>query len=69
MEQYCYNAFKENGLRAYLAPEPLLLQTAWGVAMAAQNAEPTSASDITPNYLRLSQAERERLERLAKENQ
>lgn len=64
----CYNAFRENGLRAYLAPEPLLLQTAWGVAMAARNVEPSPASDITPNYLRLSQAERERLERLAKEN-
>ncbi len=65
----CYNAFSEEGIESYLAPEPLLLQTAWGVAMAAQNVEPCSASDITPNYLRLSQAERERLERLANNKQ
>lgn len=65
----CYNAFKEQGIECHLAPEPLLLQTAWGVAMAAANMEPADASDLSPNYLRLSQAERERLERLAKENQ
>lgn len=63
----CYNAFLEEGLRARLAPEPLLMQTAWGVAAAALGHEPSNAADLTPQYLRLSQAERERLERLNKE--
>ena len=62
----CYNEFLENGLPAFLAPEPLLLQSAWGVACAARFYEPVSAFDLSPNYLRLSQAERERLERLKK---
>ncbi len=59
----CYNAFLEAGLEARLPPEPLLLQSAWGVAMAAQRAEPCSPDDVVPEYLRLSQAERERLAR------
>lgn len=61
----CYNRFLEEGLPALLPPEPLLLQTAWGVAMAAEGKEPEESFDLAPNYLRLSQAERERLERLA----
>lgn len=59
----CYNRFLEEGLPAVLPPEPLLLQTAWGVAKAAQGKESEPGFDLTPNYLRLSQAERERLER------
>ena len=55
------------GLSLSPAPENLLQQCAWGVAKAAMNKieaegfEP--ASDISPRYLRLSQAERERLEK------
>ena len=60
----CYNRFLAEGLPARLAPPPLLLQTAWGVAMAARGRFPQPGDDLTPNYLRLSQAERERLERL-----
>ncbi len=45
------------------APENLLWQSAWGVAMAAQDKEMGTAHDLVPVYLRLSQAERERLER------
>lgn len=60
----CYNRFLAEGLPARLAPEPLLLQTAWGVVRAAQGRTPEPADDLTPNYLRLSQAERERLEKL-----
>lgn len=63
--ELCYNAFSELGLPALLAPEPLRLQTAWGVAMAADGRQPEDASDLAPKYLRLSQAERERLQRLA----
>ena len=46
---------------------PFPLQSAWGVAAAARNTAPQSADDIVPNYIRLSQAERERLERLARQ--
>ena len=52
-----------------MAPENLLWQSAWGVAMAAQSKAPGGADDLLPVYLRLSQAERERQERLAKEAQ
>ena len=47
-----------------IAPEPLRWQTAYGVAMAARTAEPGTADDVLPVYLRLSQAERERQARL-----
>ena len=63
----CYNTFSEHGVFCHLAPEPLRLQSAWGVAAAARNTAPQSADDIVPNYIRLSQAERERLERLARQ--
>ena len=50
-----------------LAPEEQRLQNAWGVCRAAEGYEPRSAAELLPRYLRLSQAERERLERLKKE--
>ena len=56
------------GLPCRIAPDNLVWQDAWGVAMAAQGKEPVSGADLLPVYLRLSQAERERQERLAKEN-
>jgi len=59
---------KEQGLACTVAPENLRWQSAWGVAMAAQDKEPGNADSLLPVYLRLSQAERERNERLAKEN-
>ncbi|MBR5094024.1 MAG: tRNA (adenosine(37)-N6)-threonylcarbamoyltransferase complex dimerization subunit type 1 TsaB [Oscillospiraceae bacterium] len=52
------------GLPYRLAPENLRWQSAWGVAMAAQGKAPGSSQDLLPVYLRLSQAERERQERL-----
>lgn len=61
----CYNRFLEEGLTAFLPPEALLYQSAWGVAMAARDKEPEPAFDLTPNYLRLSQAERERLAKMS----
>lgn len=64
----CYNEFLRENLPAFLPPEPLLLQTAWGVARAARDMEPEPAFDLQPRYLRLSQAERERLQRLEKNN-
>lgn len=57
----------EKGIAYKLAPENLRWQSAWGVAMAAQGKTPAGADELLPVYLRLSQAERERQERLAKE--
>ncbi len=52
------------GIPYRMAPENLVWQSAWGVAMAAQDKKPGTADDLLPVYLRLSQAERERQERL-----
>lgn len=57
------------GLESLIAPENLRWQSAWGVAMAAMGKEPGNADSLLPVYLRLSQAERERNERLKKENE
>ncbi len=59
--------FDENGIACRMAPENLLWQDGWGVAMAAMDKEPCSADELLPVYLRLSQAERERQERLSAE--
>jgi len=45
------------------APELMRYQTAYGVAIAAMNAEKISAAELEPCYLRPSQAERERANR------
>ena len=58
---------KQQGLPFRAAPENLLWQSAWGVAMAAADKTPGTADDLLPVYLRLSQAERERQARLARE--
>lgn len=59
-------AFEAAGVPALLPPEPMLIQTAWGVAAAARDKTPQDAADLVPRYLRLSQAERERLAGLSK---
>ena len=63
----CYNAFIERGLSVRLAPPHLLLQSAWGVARGAlelvREGRLTDSAGLVPVYHRLSQAERERLER------
>ena len=55
------------GLPVTLAPPHLRLQNAWGVARCALESairgETMSGDALVPTYLRLSQAERERLER------
>lgn len=64
----CYNALKECGIPAKMAPPHLLYQTAWGVARAAleqiRNDTLTDSAGLIPNYHRLSQAERERQEKM-----
>ena len=58
---------REQGLACTVAPENLRWQSAWGVAMAAMYKTPGNADALLPVYLRLSQAERERQERLVRE--
>ncbi len=55
----------KRGIPYRMAPDDLVWQDAWGVAMAAQDKQPVSGEALLPVYLRLSQAERERQERLA----
>lgn len=63
----CYNTLTEQGVVLTLAPEHLRLQGAWGVARAAVELIRSNGlvpgADLVPVYHRLSQAERERLER------
>ena len=62
----CYNYLEKNIPDVTLAPEGVRNQNAWGVCRAAFGADPAPADRLLPVYLRLSQAERERLERLKK---
>ena len=63
----CYNSLLEEVSALVLPPEHKLHQRAVGVGLAAlamiHRNESTDAAAITPNYLRLSQAEREKLAR------
>ena len=65
--ELCYNYLVKTDLTVTLAPEELRLQNAWGVCRAAAGKQPAGAAELLPVYLRLSQAERERLARLEKE--
>ena len=66
----CYNTLLESVPNLVLPPEHRMHQRAVGVALAAQKqaeaGDPGDANALTPNYLRLSQAERERAERMKK---
>lgn len=62
----CHDYLTAHGIGCVLAPAHLRMQSALGVAMAAQRLGPeggVTAQDLFPVYLRLSQAERERLAR------
>ena len=63
-------ALEARGLPNLLMPSHLLYQTAWGVARCAlrlsREGKLVSAAAMAPSYHRLSQAERERLERQGK---
>ena len=63
----CYNTLKEQVNSLVLPPEHRMHQRAAGVALAAEGklaaGEICDGATLTPNYLRLSQAERERLEK------
>ena len=68
----CYNTLMEQGLTLRLAPLPLRMQSAWGVALAARRLADRDGlvrgGALIPVYHRLSQAERERLAREEKRN-
>ena len=61
-----YDYLTNEGIACRMAPANLLYQSAWGVGMAALGKKAGSADDLLPVYLRLSQAERERQERLGR---
>ena len=67
----CYNTLLERLPELSLLPEHLRQQRAAGVALAAQAAmdagQTADAAALSPNYLRLSQAERERNEKMKRE--
>ena len=64
----CYNTLLEEVPALVLPPEHRMHQRACGVALEAQRmmaqGNVTPAAELVPNYLRLSQAERERNERM-----
>ena len=64
----CYNTLLESVPSLVLPPEHRMHQRASGVALAARKqvevGDLGDANALTPNYLRLSQAERERAERM-----
>lgn len=60
----CFDFLREKGVGCRLAPDHLRLQSAVGVGLAAWRKWPDGAmgaQELAPVYLRLSQAERERL--------
>ena len=65
--QLCCDALTAAGIPAVLAPPNLRMQSAWGVARMglelARTGQTISPGELVPIYHRLSQAERERLER------
>jgi len=65
--QLTYDYLTKNGVACKMAPQQIRMQNAAGVGFLAQKAAAenalVSAQELTPVYLRLSQAERERLER------
>ena len=64
----CYNTLCEQVPGLVLPPEHRMHQRATGVAILAAKklaaGEPGDGNALTPNYLRLSQAERERMEKM-----
>lgn len=64
--QLCYNTLSAEGISLELAPLHLRMQGAWGVARAAeemvQQGQLVKGNILVPQYYRLSQAERQRME-------
>ena len=62
--ELCYKTLNREKVKVHLAPEPLRIQSARGVGLAAMEHEPRPGEELLPVYLRLSQAERERQARM-----
>ncbi len=66
----CYNTLSESVPNLVMPPEHRRHQRAVGVGLAARKrmgaSDPGDGVSLSPNYLRLSQAERERMERQAR---
>ena len=66
----CHQTLASSVTQLVMPPEHRMHQRAAGVALAAKammaRGEQGSGKDLEPNYLRLSQAERERLEKQKK---
>lgn len=62
--ELCYKTLNKEKVKVHLAPEPLRIQSARGVGLAAMQYEPRPGEELLPVYLRLSQAERERQARM-----
>lgn len=66
----CYNTLSESVRNLVLPPEHRMHQRAVGVGLAAlakqRSGAEGSGAALVPNYLRLSQAERERMEKIVK---
>ena len=60
----CRDGLSSLGVPCVLAGAQLLYQNAAGVGLAAEHGTPVSAQELSPVYLRISQAERERNARL-----
>ena len=71
--ELCYNTLQEQVPGLSLAPRHLRMQSAWGVARAALELAAAGrlvkGGALTPVYHRLSQAERERLEKIKREGE
>ena len=69
--ELCYNIMKERVENIALAAPLMINQTGYGVCMAAESAlqkgETLRAAELMPKYLRLPQAERERMAKLKAE--
>ena len=69
--ELCYTYLLEQGIPCQLAPPHLVMQNAVSVAFAAEKAAQAgqlqTPQELLPVYLRISQAERERNERMKKE--
>ena len=67
----CYNTLKDSVTNLVMPPEHRMHQRASGVAIGAAKmiaaGQPGDGASLEPNYLRLSQAERERMEREQKQ--
>jgi tRNA threonylcarbamoyladenosine biosynthesis protein TsaB len=61
--ELCCGVFRASGIDCRLASHLTRPQSAWGVACASLNAPKVKPDELKPNYLRLSQAERERAEK------